>query len=322
MPWRAAAFARAALLAMALLAAQSFASQAFAEAPLAVGAPKAARGRILVAAAAFEGVPYRYGGSDRAGMDCSGLVYIVYREAVSISVPRTVKTLYLFCEPIQRNELQIGDLVFFDTDGPLAHVGIYAGEGRFIHAASEGQTRGVMESSLSEPTWTRTYAGAGRLIPPAEYLGLVFSAALAPELGSGPLLRGVSASAGLGTRIIGLEVGIEARPEYDAALGVLRLPAVLSVSVGKDLRFFAGPALTLGSPTLGSGSDARSYRAEGGLLATAGVVWTPLRFTLAGRDAGLFGQLVYNRYVPKAGGATDPGAVVSAGLGLSFRWGF
>ncbi|HET7839069.1 MAG TPA: NlpC/P60 family protein, partial [Rectinemataceae bacterium] len=251
-----------------------------------------------------------------------GLVYRVYREAVDLSVPRTVKTLYLFCEALDRAALQPGDLVFFDTDGPLAHVGIYAGEGRFIHAASEGQTRGVMESSLSEPSWTRAYAGAGRLIPPAEYLGLILTASLGPSLGGGPSMRGASASAGLSSRLLGLEIGLEARPEFDAKLGVLRLPAVLSIAPGKDLRFFAGPALTLGRPTQGSGSGAETYRAEGGLLATAGLVWTPLRFKLAGRDAGIYGQLVYNRYVDETGVAADPGAVLSAGFGISFRWGF
>jgi probable lipoprotein NlpC len=55
-----------------------------------------------------------------------------------VAVPRTVRTLKSWTEPLSLSDLQIGDLVFFDTTGPLAHVGIYLGEGRFIHAASDG----------------------------------------------------------------------------------------------------------------------------------------------------------------------------------------
>jgi probable lipoprotein NlpC len=296
---------------------------AFAEAPVAVGAPKAARSRILVAAESYEGVPYRLGGTDRTGIDCSGLVFSVFRDAVSVKVPRTARTQFFFCEALDPKKLQIGDLVFFNTDGPLAHVGIYSGEGRFIHAASDGPSTGVIESSLSDPSWRRSFAGAGRVIPPAEYLGITLRASLGPEFGSDPALRGVSASLGLGYRVFGIGLGLEARPEYDALLGVARLPAVLRLELGKDLGVFAGPALTIGKPGLGSGSGARSYSASGGLLATAGIVWTPLRFKLAGQDLGLYGELVYNRYVPDVAAAagSDARASFSAGMGLCFSWG-
>jgi probable lipoprotein NlpC len=298
----------------------TFAMYAAAEAPVPVALPKKARGKIVDVALSFAGTPYAYGGADAAGFDCSGLVYRVFLQSVGAILPRTALEQYAFREPIDVSKLQPGDLLFFNTTGPISHVGIYEGDGRFIHAVSEGPKQGVIESSLSESYWSKAFAGAGRIIPPAEYLGLLFSASLGPSLGTEDFLRGLRGSFGVAYRLLGVEAGIELRPEYDATLGDFRFPVVLALGVDKRLKVFAGPALTLGSPDLGG---TRSYEAQGGLLATAGIEYTPLRFRVGGMDLGLTGELVYNRYVSAATSdlAKDAAARIRAGIGLSMRWG-
>jgi probable lipoprotein NlpC len=299
--------------------------QALAEAPVAVAAPKKARARIVAAAQAYLGTPYLYGGSSSKGMDCSGLVYRTYIDTFGVAplsaLPRTARDLFGFVEPIQDKDLQPGDLVFFDTTGRLSHVGIFEGEGRFIHAASDGPQTGVIESGLGESYWSKHYAGAGRVLPPAEYLGIILIASLSPSLGLDPLFRGISADLGVSYRFWGLEAGLELRPSWDAGLGVVRLPMVLSLGLDRNLRFFAGPALTLGQPNMMSAGQPTAFEAQGGVLATVGAVWTPLRFRLAGLDWGIYGELVYDRYVI-AGGGDDLNAQLHAGFGARLRWSF
>ena len=125
-----------------------------------------ARLKLLAAAESCLGTPYRYAGLDRSGLDCSGLVYLSFREGLNYTIPRTAESIYSWADKITTEELQPGDLVFFVTDGQkVSHIGIYAGEGRFIHSASEGPRTGVMYSHLSEAYWKRTYRGAGRALP-------------------------------------------------------------------------------------------------------------------------------------------------------------
>lgn len=298
----------------------SIAAHALAEAPISIPLPKKARARIVDTVLFYSGAPYAYGGIDANGFDCSGLVYRVFLQSVGAALPRTARAQYDFREPIDPSELQPGDLLFFNTTGPISHVGIYVGEGRFVHAASEGPRQGVIESSLSESYWAKSLAGEGRIVPPAEYLGLIFSASLGPSLGTEDFLRGARTSFGVAYTVLGIEAGIELRPEYDATLGDLRIPAVLALGFDKRLKVFAGPALTIGSPNLGG---SRGYNAQGGILATAGVEFTPVRFRVGGKNLGLTGELVYNCYVPEAGSdfAKDSAAQISAGLALSMRWG-
>jgi probable lipoprotein NlpC len=300
----------------------------WAEAPIEVTAPRKARGRVVDSARSYLGTPYRYGGTGRSGIDCSGLVAAVYSESLGTSLPRTARSLYAFIESVPRKELEPGDLIFFDTTASIAHVGIYEGEDYFIHAASEGPRTGVIESSLSEAYWARCYAGAGRIVPPGRYLGLILTASLAPCFGlgdSGFSFRGAELSAGLSFRLFSLELGLAARPSYDASLGVGRLPLVITLSLDRAFSVFAGPALTLGAPSLDWKGEARGYEAQGGVLATAGIVWTPLRFRAAGQDWGLYGEIVYDRYVPTTGEAAsanaDLAAQVHAGFGLRLRMG-
>lgn len=135
---------------------------------LALGGVSAAnaRSRLLAAAEAYLGTPYRYGGIDSQGLDCSGLVFLSFKDALNTQVPRTTSGLYSWSEKISSNEMRIGDLVFFITSGAdISHVGIYAGNGRFIHSASSGPKTGVMYSRMDESYWKRTFTGAGRALP-------------------------------------------------------------------------------------------------------------------------------------------------------------
>jgi hypothetical protein len=117
----------------------------------------------------FLGAPYVSGGTTRTGLDCSGLVYRVLQDAAGMDVPRGVEALFHSGTPVTY-PMHIGDLVFFDTEtkGPPSvpcHVGIYAGRGRFIHAASEGSRTGVIVSPLDSPYYRERFLGARRIIP-------------------------------------------------------------------------------------------------------------------------------------------------------------
>ncbi len=127
------------------------------------GSP-ADRERILATAMDLLGTPYRYGGtSPREGFDCSGLVQYTHRRA-GIEVPRTTRAQYNASRPVSRRQLRPGDLVFFRVDGRrISHVGIYLGDGRFIHAPSSGKK--VSIARLDDPWWRKRYSGAGRFVP-------------------------------------------------------------------------------------------------------------------------------------------------------------
>jgi probable lipoprotein NlpC len=136
-----------------------------AEAPLTVVSAGDARARLIRAAQKYRGVPYRYGGMDQRGLDCSGLVFLSFRDSLKVEVPRRAEDLYYWTERLERDQVQPGDLVFFQQSGRIFHVGIYIGEGWFFHSASSGPKTGVMYSRLDESFWLRSYAGAGRALP-------------------------------------------------------------------------------------------------------------------------------------------------------------
>lgn len=107
------------------------------------------------------GKPYRYGGaSPERGFDCSGLVFYAFRHA-GIKVPRSSKTLYRDAFPVDSHALRQGDLLFFNIEGKVSHVGIYVGGNTFIHAPSGGKA--VSYASLSNPYWRKHLVRAGRL---------------------------------------------------------------------------------------------------------------------------------------------------------------
>jgi len=119
---------------------------------------------MVFAALGLVGAPYRYGGSDpSAGLDCSGLVYFVAREALGLHLPRQAEAMGRLGTPVDRQALQPGDLVFFNTLGrPFSHVGVYLGDGQFVHAPTRGGE--VRVESMAQRYWARRFNGARRLL--------------------------------------------------------------------------------------------------------------------------------------------------------------
>jgi cell wall-associated NlpC family hydrolase len=111
--------------------------------------------------AGYVRTPYQRGGSGVLGLDCSGLVYVVYRDYDGTRLPLTVQSLYRLEDRVPPDDLTYGDLVFFRTDGrKVTHVGIYIGDGKFVHAS---ETRGVTIDDLNVETFASEYAGARRV---------------------------------------------------------------------------------------------------------------------------------------------------------------
>lgn len=125
------------------------------------------RSDTLVVAMAYVGVPYRRGGSDyEQGVDCSGFVQIVFREGAGVRLPRTAAEQALATQPIEPEALSPGDLVFFNTLGrPYSHVGIYVGQGRFVHSPRPGAQ--VRLERMDAAYWRARFDGARRVEPGA-----------------------------------------------------------------------------------------------------------------------------------------------------------
>ena len=112
------------------------------------------------------GVRYRLGGdSPRTGFDCSGLVTHAFEQAWGVTLPHNVQAQSRIGIPVKRSALQPGDLVFYNTrNQPYSHVGIYLGDGRFIHAPRPGAL--VRVESLRSSYWSARFNGARRVTPP------------------------------------------------------------------------------------------------------------------------------------------------------------
>ena len=119
-------------------------------------APPPTHSSVVSIAMQYLGVPYRWGGASPSGFDCSGLVMYVFAQ-VGVSLPHSSYAQYGMGSPVSRDQLQPGDLVFFDG---LGHVGIYVGGGSFIHAPHTGDV--VRISSLSG-WYASSYVGARRI---------------------------------------------------------------------------------------------------------------------------------------------------------------
>lgn len=109
----------------------------------------------------WAGAPYRRGGRDKRGIDCSGFVQQTYSTLFGISLPRTTRIQAQTGDKISRPELRPTDLVFFKTGLFNKHVGIYKGNGQFMHASTK---RGVSLSRLSDEYWEDHFWQARRII--------------------------------------------------------------------------------------------------------------------------------------------------------------
>ncbi len=109
------------------------------------------------------GTPYRYGGNDLStGFDCSGMVRYVYQNALHVQLPRTARDIAAVSQSIQPSQLKVGDLVFFNTSGnPYSHMGLYIGNGEFIHAPSTNGT--IRTAKLSSPYFAQRFTDARTL---------------------------------------------------------------------------------------------------------------------------------------------------------------
>ncbi|GAA4869135.1 C40 family peptidase [Luteimonas vadosa] len=127
-------------------------------------ADPASANAVLIRAISLVGTPYRYGGNTpEGGFDCSGLVNYVYDDMLEIKLPRTSRELAAYQGPrIAPERLATADLVFFGSGGQVSHVGIYVGEGRFVHAPSSGGT--VRLDHLDGHYWRDHYSGAKRVL--------------------------------------------------------------------------------------------------------------------------------------------------------------
>lgn len=118
---------------------------------------------VLVNALSLTGIQYQYGGkSPETGFDCSGFVRYVFSQATNLTLPPTARAIAQIGKTVKKEELQPGDLVFFNTlKSAFSHVGIYMGDNKFIHAPSSGKT--VRVESMKDGYWAKRFNGAQRL---------------------------------------------------------------------------------------------------------------------------------------------------------------
>lgn len=122
--------------------------------------------KVLKTAKSFIGTPYKYGGTTRSGFDCSGLVYISFKE-LDLDLPRVSRDQAQYGKEIDIKQVKLGDLIFFNTSGSsISHVGIVenidnGGVVNFIHSST---SKGVMISSLDENYWKARFVKAVRLL--------------------------------------------------------------------------------------------------------------------------------------------------------------
>ena len=110
----------------------------------------------------WRGVPYRMGGTNRAGLDCSAFTQLAYQQVLGFTLPRTTESQASLGRPVDRYRLQHGDLVFFKTGSGESglHVGIYDTDNQFIHAST---SNGVTRSSLNNVYWNKKFWQARRI---------------------------------------------------------------------------------------------------------------------------------------------------------------
>lgn len=122
---------------------------------------------LVVTAMGFLGVPYKRGGTTaESGFDCSGFVRAIYQNTIGLVLPRRANEQAAATEKIDKKDLRPGDLVFFNTmKRAFSHVGIYVGEGKFIHSPKPGAQ--VRVEDMGQNYWQRRFDGARRVLSQA-----------------------------------------------------------------------------------------------------------------------------------------------------------
>jgi hypothetical protein len=121
------------------------------------------RQRVIATAAQLVGTPYKFGGTTPAGFDCTGYLAYIFRKAAGITLPRTSIEQIQAGAPLTPSQLQPADLVYFRIDRKKdLHLGLYLGEGRFIHAPSSGGVVNIQ--SLETEYWRTRFLGARRVL--------------------------------------------------------------------------------------------------------------------------------------------------------------
>lgn len=105
------------------------------------------------------GTKYRFGGTGSKGIDCSALTGLLMGSVFGVSLPRTAREQYAVCTKLKEDEMAEGDLIFFNTRGGVSHVGVYLGDGNFVHASS---SQGVTISNLEDSYYRKRFIGGGR----------------------------------------------------------------------------------------------------------------------------------------------------------------
>lgn len=116
--------------------------------------------RLITFLEDWYGVPYRYGGSTKKGIDCSAFTCQLMNKVYGITLPRTSRDQFEAVSQISKKNLEQGDLVFFNTRGRASHVGVYLGNNKFVHASTSS---GVMISDLDDSYFSKRFAGSGRI---------------------------------------------------------------------------------------------------------------------------------------------------------------
>ena len=118
---------------------------------------------VIINALSLTGVKYKFGGnSPETGFDCSGFVRYVFHNAANLTLPPTARAISQLGDTVKQDELQPGDLVFFNTlKSAFSHVGIYIGDNKFIHAPRNGSS--VRVENMQQRYWSSRFNGAQRL---------------------------------------------------------------------------------------------------------------------------------------------------------------
>ena len=109
----------------------------------------------------YKGIPYKYGGTTKRGFDCSGFVNAVYFNAFNIDLPRTTTLMSKQGEKKSKSNLKSGDLVFFRPSRKYMHIGIYVGDGQFMHSST---SKGIIKSKLNNLYWKNKYRFSRRIL--------------------------------------------------------------------------------------------------------------------------------------------------------------